>query len=389
MAKLELRCALVTMAPFPVGNVSTLRFSSYMRSLIKADVFSYVLVYCPTTMAKHIQSRCGESEGIHFQYATRITWIKGYRIEKLLYLMIGLVKSFFYLKKERINTLILYGDNHIVVTLFFFFVSKLLDARFVGDRSELPSVIERNSKIKSFLYERKQMLFDGLIVMTKRLKEYYSRFFKDDESLFFLPMTIDSERFKNVVKEPVVKPYIAVVFGTHNRDGLEESLKSFIFYKKILGGSFNLLLIGDYENMPNKKVLDDLILGGQMNESIEIKGKIRNDLVPQILKNASCLLTTPNFYVSGGFPTKLGEYMLSRVPIVATEAGELLDYVTPNEDLLMSPAGDIESIAKNILFVEKNVAQCKKMTENAYRKASVVFNADTYRNDLVEFLRKA
>lgn len=384
-----IRCALVTMAPFPVGNVSTLRFSSYMRTLVKAGIFSYVLVYCPTTMAKHIQSRCGVSDGINFQYATRITWKRGFRIEKIIYLMIGLLKSVYFLKKNRINVMILYGDNHFAVTFFFFFACKLLKIRLIGDRSELPTVAERDSKIKSFVYEKKQSFFDGMIVMTRRLKEYYSRFFDDAKRLFFLPMTIDSERFRDVVKDTISSPYIAVVFGTHNRDGLEESIKSFAFYKNQLKGFFNLVLVGDYEKMPNKKTLDELISQNHLNDVVEIKGKIPNEMVPQILKNASCLLTTPNFYVSGGFPTKLGEYMLSGVPIVATEAGELLDYIVPNEELLMSPAGNIEMIAKNILFVEKNPAKCKRIAENAIKKASTVFNADTYKASLIEFLKGA
>ena len=384
-----LRCALVTMAPFPVGNVSTIRFSSYMQTLAKLGFFSYILVYCPTTMARKIHNRFGVFNGIHYQYATKITWKSDCFFEKLIYLVVGLVKSLYYLKKERINTVILYGDNYLIVTLFFFIVCKFLGIRFIGDRSELPSIAERNSKYKSFVYEKKQKLFDGMIVMTKRLKDFYSMIFPNNDSLFFLPMTIDPDRFKNIVKEQVSKPYIAVVFGTHNRDGLEESLKAFAVYKNELKGSFNLVLVGDYMNMPNKKTLDDLIQRNQLNDFVEIKGLVQNDLVPQILKNASCLLTTPNFYVSGGFPTKLGEYMLSGVPIVATSAGELLDYVVPNKELLMCSVGNVEEIAKNISYVEKNSDQCERMSRKAFDKASTVFNADTYKIELVKFLKGA
>ena len=51
----KLRIALVTHAPFPVGNVSTMRYSSYLKAMCKAGVYSYVLIYCPTKMAAHIK----------------------------------------------------------------------------------------------------------------------------------------------------------------------------------------------------------------------------------------------------------------------------------------------------------------------------------------------
>lgn len=71
------RIAVVTQAPFPVGNVSTLRYTSYLKSLSKNGAFTYVLIYCPTRMATHIKQQSGITEdGIKFRYATDITWRK-------------------------------------------------------------------------------------------------------------------------------------------------------------------------------------------------------------------------------------------------------------------------------------------------------------------------
>ena len=376
--------AVLTLAPFPNGNVSTLRYSSYLKALAQRGVDSHVIIYCPTTMASRQKEASGVIDDISFQYATRITWKRGDIIEKLFFLIIGLFKSAQYLFKVKPDAIILYGDNNLLVVFFFYLISIVANSKYVGDRSELPSLEERNSRLRLGLYEFKQRFYDGMIIMTKQLMQYYSKFSKKKDFLFFMPMTIDVKRFLNI--EVATKNYIAVVFGTHNRDGLEETLLAYNRYKKDLDGKFELMLIGDYERMPNKDKLDMIINSSSYKDQIIKKGFTPLEEMPMLLSSASCLITTPREYVSGGFPTKLGEYMLSGTPIVATIAGEMLDYIEPNVDMLMSNPGDELKIAQNLKYIETHPVEAKILSENAHRKAETFFNAENYMDGLLEFL---
>ena len=354
---MQLRCAVITMAPFPKGNVSTVRYTSYLKSLVKEKCYTFVLIYCPTRMAAHINNRFGIYEGINYQYATKPTWGKYYNILiKGLYLIIGLLSS-------------------------------IKDIKYIGDRSEYPNIQVRNSKFRMFFFKIQMSLFDGLIIMTKELVQFYKKCSKKENYIFLLPMTIDRHRFDSAKIKPQQQPYIAVVFGIHNRDGLYESLMSYSLYCKEYGGKYDMVLIGDYDNMPNKEILDLVINDDSLKNRIQVLGKVDIDEVPQILINASCLLTTPNSYISGGFPTKLGEYMLSGVPVVATNAGEISDYVEDRNEVILVPVGDIDSIAEQILFVEQHPSEVKIMAENAKRKVCTTFSADTYVNNLIRFLQ--
>lgn len=379
------RVAVVTQAPFPIGNVSTMRFTSYLKSLVSKDFFTYVLVYCPTRMASDIKESSGLFEGIYYQYATDITWKKYNLFNKIFYLIIGLFKSIVYLNQKKINTVILYGDNLFVVNLFFWFYCKITHKRYIGDRSELPTIEERNSRIKLFVYGLKQRMFDGMIIMTKELMRFYGQYSSNRDFCFFLPMTIDPARFDGLMKEPINNNYIATVFGTHNRDGLDFSILSFNKYCQ-KGGTFDLYLVGDYQNMPNKLELDKCIFNNSYKDRIHILGKVPNDQVSALLFNASALLTTPNYYVSGGFPTKLGEYMLSGVPIVATKVDVLLDYIEPNVDMLMCEPGNIDAISDALLCVENNPQLSKSLAYNSKKKARSLFCADSYIDQLIVFL---
>lgn len=121
----DLRVGLISQAPFPIGNVSTMRYSSYMKTLANNGTYSYVLIYCPTRMAAHIKQASGTYDNIEFQYSTLITWKKYNLLNKVYYLFKGLFNSISYLNSKNLSTLILYGDNSFTVTLFYWLYTRL------------------------------------------------------------------------------------------------------------------------------------------------------------------------------------------------------------------------------------------------------------------------
>lgn len=384
MTNKQLKVGLVTMAPFPIGNVSTIRFTSYLEALVKRGISSKVIIYTPTSMAKHINVKQGTFRGIHFEFASKITWGRYCNIlVKIYYLIIGVFSTLNIIRKSKINTVILYGDNPAIVYLLLKIGSKVLGFKLFGDRSEYPTYRQRESKIKLLIYKLKNSLLDGLIVMTKELDDYYKKILKHNKNTFLLPMTMDLQRFDNIFRYKC-DSYIAVVFGTHNRDGLLESIKSYFLYKD-MGGKYGLKIIGDFDSMPNKSELQHLVDSSKYR--IDILGKKSITEVPELLANARCLMTTPNSYISGGFPTKIGEYLLSGVPIVSTRVGELGNYLTDNKDIFFVKAGDINGIAEKLIWVENNQEYANQVAINGIDTVKRFFSAESYAEELESFLR--
>lgn len=385
MINSEVRCAMVTINPFPIGNVATIRYSSYMSAIAKAGCFSKVYIYAPTRTAKANKEVSGIHNGVHYEYTSgKITLANRNIVLLLYYMLVGLLKCGRSIVKDNINVLIV-GNPPLLVSLYLKILCKIYDIRFYGERSELPYTHFPNNKIKQWIYAKKIQLHDGMILMTDELIKFYSGLLKGKKPTFLLPMTIDCHRFDNVRKLQMDYEYIAVVFGVHNRDGLLDSIKSYNRYRE-LGGIYHLQLIGNYECMPNRLDLDKEISNCKYKGCIHICGVLQSDKLPQILKNASCLMTTPQEYISGGFPTKLGEYMLSGVPIVATAAGDVLKYVENNSEIKFSEPSDVESIARSLLYVEQNREENLEMANRAEIKARKVFNAETYIPSLLKFL---
>jgi len=384
----DLRCALIFLGPFPIGNASSIRIMSYCKALAKKGVFIKVLILAPTREAKVNKEVSGIHEGVHYQYMTKVTWKNANAsvFTKGCYYLFGLLKSLKYIRKDKINCLLSYHSN-LLSNMFYWMVTRTLSIPFLLDKTEYPYGYYKMSVLSKKIARFKLLFYDGFIVISKELETFYKRI---KTNIFHLPMSFDMDRYKGYKRNKVASPYIAVVFGVHNRDGLYESV---VAYKKYCDlspeNTYRLVMIGNYNNLTDKNKIDRYMQDNHLQDKIEIKGLVSINKVPQILINADCLLTTPNEYASGGFPTKLGEYMLSGVPIVATSAGEVDKYVTHMKDILISQPGDLDNVASNILYLQQNKTIGLLIAENARNKVKKVFNADNYVDELIYFINKS
>lgn len=382
----RLNILVIFLGPYPKGNVSTIRIHSYCKSLAKKGHFVKVLLIAPTTEASVNKELEGLFEGVHYKYMTDITWKKKNpsKLEKVYYYLLGIIKSIGHITNDQTNYLLSY-HNEPISNVLYWLTTRKLEIPFVLDKTEYPKSYQEKSKVRHFIDKLFLKVFDGFIVISEELKAYYTSI---NNKTFLLPMTIDKDRFKSVQKLSPQGNYIAVVFGTHNRDGLDTSLKAYKRYVDMIGrdNAYKLKLIGDFQRLPNSKVLMKYIQDNELLSYVEILGKVDNSQVPSLLANASCLLTTPHKYISGGFPTKLGEYMLSGVITVATSVGEITKYVSNNKDILLSKPGDISGISNNLLYVHQNSDMARVIAQNAYQTALEKFNADSYIDNLISFL---
>jgi glycosyltransferase involved in cell wall biosynthesis len=372
---------------YPINDVSSIRIHSYCKALVKVGVKVTVLIIYPSKLNDLPNE--GVFEGVHFKFITNGNlYLKG-RFQKLYSRLSGLNTIRRLIRKERPEAILSYHDNLLSNLSLRLFLDKKIP--FIVDKTEYPYGYFSMSKFRKFITDWQLSLFSAFIVISKELFRFYAKY---SNNIFLLPMTIDPNRFENIIKENKVEPYIALTFGTHNRDGLFDSIIAFNEYVKIVGEekAMKLVLIGDFkklsEKFPECERIMEYISTHSLEKFVDFKGLVAIQDVPQVLINASCLITTPSKFESGGFPTKLGEYMLSGVPVVATSAGEISEYVRDRHDIFLCEVGDLESIANNILFIQDNKEFSRHVALNAIITAQTKFNADTYARKLLDFIKE-
>ena len=125
-----------------------------------------------------------------------------------------------------------------------------------------------------------------------------------------------------------------------------------------------------------------------MQDRVFIKGRIDYSEVPQTLVNATVLVTSqPNtMRAEGGFPTKMGEYMMTHVPMLVTDVGEIHEYVQDGVNTYMAPPEDPQAYAWKLKYILSHLDEAKQVAERAYNFARKNFAARKATQDMLYFL---
>lgn len=380
-----MKLILIASYYYPINDVSSLRIHSYCKALAQKGIMIKVLIVYPRDTEPF---SAGVFEGVEYEIIANPQDYYSNFFRRLYFRLFGIYSIIKNIIKLDISGVLSYHDS-LFTNIFVKLFTALKQIPFIIDKTEYPYGYYEMSKSRKWIEKVNLSMFDGFIVISRELKLFYSKF---SNKVFLLPMTIDPHRFDEVGEGPRGKEkFVCLTFGVHNRDGLLDSVIAFNKYlKKSKHKKFKLYLIGDYvklcEYFPECLTVELYIEENNLGDCIEFLGKVPIEKVPEILAKAEGLMTTPSKYVSGGFPTKIGEYMLSGVPLICTKAGEISEYLTDKYDSFLCEVNDLECIADKILYVEENPLESALIGKNAIVTAKNKFNATTYVADLLAFI---
>lgn len=381
--------AIVTREAFPIGMAATNRILSYGQVLAKQNK---VKVYISKPTEERLMTKNTSSKGtinqLSYEYVSGTTiWpYEKSKLHKLKVLLDGYLKLFKSLKKDNPKTIIIYSRDIFLRILLIYFFAK---SRIIIEENEYPKILKlTKSKLKQKIHLSLYSKCDGVMVMTKELAEYYKKVHA--KNIFILPMTVDIKRFSledKEIQKTCEKHFIYVGGnGGVNRDGLESMVKGFhIFLKNHPDYEFHI--IGPIEmNDENIKKIVEYIKDNKLSNDIIFKGVYNSDKIPEVLKNATGIIMTPQKdFESGGFPTKLGEFLASGTSVITTDISELTHYLDNSNSYIVKP-GETYSIAEKMEEIVLYPELALEIGRKGQKVAREQFNAETYLIELIEFL---
>ena len=118
-------------------------------------------------------------------------------------------------------------------------------------------------------------------------------------------------------------------------------------------------------------------------DAVKIKGFVNN--VKEIFTNYNigvvCSQNEP-------FGRVTVEYMLSALPIIATNSGANPELIEDGQDGLLYPYGNSEILSKRIIEIISNPDLAKSISSSAYLKAKRKFTAEANADAIYSLLRK-
>jgi glycosyltransferase involved in cell wall biosynthesis len=229
--------------------------------------------------------------------------------------------------------------------------------------------------------------YDGLVVISTNLEQYYKRY---NNNLLRVPILSNTED----VPLQLPSSYNA---SENFRLGFTGSItlkkEGFdCFYKalalvKAKHINFELHLYGPI--FEKDLLLDELPRQLGIKENVFYHGIINQDhLINEIQKNHLLVLPRPlNFQTQYGFSTKLSEYLVSGIPVLVTDVSDNALYIQDGYNGFIIPPGNSEIMAEKILYIVSNYESIREaIAKNAYLTAKKYFNYKTHSNALCNFL---
>lgn len=370
--KLGMNIGVICSYPVPYGMAATTRIFAYSKGLVEngnnVDVWSII----PTNFAPQYNTRnSGEFNGVSFFYSYKCKRHPNNAIHileciySLLILGNRLRKRD---RKQKYDALIVSSDN-IIILMYMCLCNIYLQKKIVFIFDEYPIPIRKKGKSqipkwKERIYKIILRNYDGYISMTNRLLDYYTKI-QNKPGLVISSIT-DISRFKNIDKGKN-KPNVFKIMYMGNMELSKDNVDNIILaFSLLLQQKQNVLLLLYGKPTPaSKNVLNEIILQNGLKEKIIWDYAIYDD-IPKILSDADILVSSQpvTTRADGGFPTKLGEYLMSGTPTLLTDVGETSRYFVDGEHMYFSVPQSPIDFADKLKYIIDNYDVALNVADN-------------------------
>lgn len=388
MSMVKIRKVLIiTSEPFPFGMAGTNRIISLGKGFsangIDAQILSTYKFDQPDDIVKNPTK--GVYEGITFTNIFNSTIKNRFKIIRAFQEFIKIILVFFYCaKKLNRETLVIYYSTESLSAIAVKVIAYIKNSVFVKEETEHPLIRIRDGKKFStcFFLNYHYKIFDGLFVITQNLYNYFKTELNYKRPIFIVPMIVDVDRF--IVRSKINSN--CIVFSGElddQKEGVDSLIRAFA---KVLNKypGYTLNLYGQASNEQEiryRKQISDL----KIEEKVIIQGyKMRNEMTEILLKAKLFVLTRPpSLQASYGFSTKLGEYLATGKPVVATRVGEIDNFLKDRVNAFICDS-NIDSIADKICEIIEDYDFALKVGEEGRKCSLNYFNNKTETKSIIE-----
>lgn len=357
------------------------RMLAYLDAWSKMDIEVSVIFMLPD---RHFSKVAKQYSNIRYTYM----W-------DLIPIRIILFHYFMYpIYKRRLIRFLSKGDNVYVYDmpdLLPMLVDKRKELKVYHEMTEHPDVVtlgNRLYRISKEHYLDTCKSLSGLFVISTHLRDYYIKEGVKPEIIQIVNMFVDSSRFENVQKLNNSIKYIGYCGTASNKkDGVDQLIEAFSIVAQKYNDVF-LFIIGkapseDEEN-ENVKLVEKL----NVKDRVFFKGIIPFSEMPQVLKDATILaLNRPdNLQAQCGFPTKLGEYLLSGNPTVLTKVGDIPLYFKDGENAMLAEPNNPSDFALKIEWLLDHKKEAGEIGRNGKETAMANFCSIKEAKKIIDYI---
>jgi len=359
---------IFTSESFPKGKAASNRILCYSKGFKKNGKQVKVICFWRNGQSRKDDNnlRNGIYSGISYQHMGINTYKSQSYFAKRLDIVFDYLRLFlFSLYHVDKNTLSIHYSHRTAPTILLWFTHYIKNATLIKEVNEHPTVfLRKKNAIQRFLFLKVHFkLFHGFLIMTDQLVDYFRHEQLTRKPILKVPMTVDLERFSKANNNSFeAKEIVYAGQLDDKKDGIDILLKAFKDISK-KNPDFFLSLYGKAFSEAQMQKYIELTKLFNIQDKVIFRGLVDRETITERLLDATILvLPRPDsVQAQHGFPTKLGEYLATANPVIATGVGDISKYLKNEENIFLIKSGDVDSLIEKLDFVIANYEYAKQV----------------------------
>lgn len=386
--------------PFPYGMAAAKRRLCYIKGLKAAGDDANVII-CNKVWEK------GKDDGMPAkgQYnGTPYCYISGkYKYPKWNKLMRGLdwniidpIRTFFYslqhLHKGDIVYVYLYP---LFLQFMILLASKIKGAKTIKETCEHPSSLRMNHKNRKLLdwieFHIIMPQYDGFIAISTSLEKFVNKYKKTSAEVIRIPILVDPEPYNidfSQMQSPFDVPYI-IHTGTmyEQKDSISKILHAFAKLKHEYTLPCKLVFTGK-DSDPHRCKYKNQIEQLGLTDDVVLMGYVCDEEILKLQHFAalSIIYKSDNLQTQNCFPTKLGEMLMSQIPVIMTTIGDVKLYLESGVSAYLFEKDDENKLVQYMHTVLSQPQEASVIAKRGNEVALNSFNPIVQGKRLSEFI---
>lgn len=369
---------------FPNGGAMTKRWRYLVDFLNDKQIISHVLCTALETNESYNNAQSGNYGLCSYVSLSSILCKKQ--------ILTFYKKSFALLKKWKVNSgknILIFCNQINVWELPIYYYARYLGYNTVFDIVETSYRLNGHS---SLMYRTRMWLSEQITSLC----------FKDS-SAFVISKALKEDTIKRHPKSKLcILPNSTPVISEFTKKCLDKPLK--VLYSGSFSEKDGVSYLVDGVIMAKKNGIDcSLILLGKGSKSdmkvlkkiegksfIDYKGFVSEEELYRLMLEADvlCMTRIDSTFSSHGFPFKLSEYLASSRIVLATNVGDVCNYITNMENAIVVEPGDAKSISDALAFIVNNEKIAIDIARNGFIVMQEKFSIPVVGKKFVEFLEQ-
>lgn len=381
-----MRIVIYLREAYPHGMACTKRIHLYAKGFIKCGHTVKIIVPKTTENSKNIDNKNiqGIFEGINYQYANKTTVRSNSFFGRRIQDIYGFFCSLSVLKSYKPDAVLFVGNSNF--RAFSLYLLKLFSNWIlIREKSEGPYFRKPFlSKMDKLILKFNFSLFDGIIVISETLKEFFKYDLNVKTKYYVNPILIE-DKIKNS-KRSISNNIVYTGSLLDHKDGILTLVKAFSKVVKCYP-DLRLVMTGNLENSADKKNILGEIKRARIESKVKFTGYISEQELSLLTTTAKILVLAKPYNRQNKYnsATKVGEYLITGQPIILSKADTACDFLSDNLDVFMVEP-NVDELTEKLKYVIENYGEAIKVGQRGKITALNKFEYTSQIKNLSDFL---